>query len=60
MPRSFMTAAAACIFSRMAFMKAASPPGKEDTSCFLMGGYIFSIIHIMSPVLTAPESSRAA
>ena len=25
-----------------------------------MGAYIFSIIHIMSPVFTAPESSRAA
>ena len=53
-------AAAACIFSLMVSMKEASPPGKEATSCFFMGGYIFSIIHIMSPVFTAPESSRAA
>ena len=60
MPRSFITAAAACIFSLMVSMKEASPPGKEATSCFFMGGYIFSIIHIMSPVFTAPESSRAA
>ncbi len=44
----------------MVFMKAASLPGRKKQAASSWGAYIFSIIHIMSPVFTAPESSRAA